>query len=231
MHYLFFDESYSASSSGMIVTIAAWIVEQTAFDAYVSRNRRLYRAPLMDSISLMLEAVGAWALIARGSFVSGTYRIGERDSTDDIGDMARADNVWSQCVIFATGMLIKELIRRNVDVDVIDIYHDPKTLKQNHADALAQTLRGLVVSLAKQFISERKIPLMENLLIRRVEAIKKPTGPTPTRYQLGIRVADRLCAASEKSSGQVYSHIIQRDMTDLVRRTVQQFDGKPFSSD
>ena len=179
----------------------------------------------------MLEALGAWALIARGSFENGTYRIGERDSTDDIGDMARADNVWSQCVIFATGMLIKELIRQNVDVDIIDIYHDPKTLKHDHADALAGTLRGIVVSLAKQFTSDRKIPVMENLSIRRVEAIGKPTKPAPTQYQLGIRVADRLCAASQKNWGQAYSRIVHRDMSDLVRRTVQQFDGKPFSSD
>lgn len=230
MHYLFLDESYSVTPTSTTVIVAAWIVEQTAFETYVSRNRRLYRAPLMDSINSMLETLGAWALVARGSFEGGTYRIGERDSTDDIGDMARADNVWSQCVIFATGMLIRELIRQNVDIGIVDFYHDPKTLKGDHADAMAETLRGIVVSLAKQFTSDRKIRAMENLSIRHVEAIEKPTGPAPTRYQLGVSVADRLCSASHKNWGRVYSRIIYRDMSDVVRRTVQQFDGKPFHS-
>lgn len=228
MHYLFLDESYSTNPSSNTVTVAAWIVEQSVFDDFTSRSRELYRTPVLNSINSMLESLGGWALVSRSSLDKGIYRVGERDSTDDVVEMARPDNVWSQCVIFTTGMLIRELIRRNIDVSVLDVYHDPKALKRDHAGALAQTLRGVFVSLAKQFTADRNIPWMKNLSIGRIEPIEKPTNDPPTRYQVGTWVADRLCALACKKRSVEYSRIIRRDMSDLVRRTVQQFDGKPF---
>lgn len=216
---------------GRLFTVAARAVEQTAFDAYTADGRDLYRRPLLDTINSMLETLNGWAVIARGTFERSTYRIGERDSTDDIAEMARPDNVWSQCVIFTTGMLIKELIRQGIDVDILDVYHDPKALRGDHADALAQTLRGTVVTLARQFTSERNLPVMKSLNIRRVQAVGKPVNSLPTRCQLGTWVADRLCALAFKNRSRGYSRIIHRDMSEIVRRTVQQFEGKPFHSD
>lgn len=191
MHYLFLDESYSVESSSTSVTIGVWTVEQTTFDAYVSQSRELYRTPILDSINLMLEKLNGLAVVASGTFDSTTYRTRERDTTDDIGGMARPDNIWSQCVIYTTAMLIRELIRREIDVDSVDIYHDPKTLKADHADALAQTLRTLVASLATQFTTERGIPLMKNLDIRHIKAVAKTAnGPGALLSKLaGIEVA------------------------------------------
>jgi hypothetical protein len=98
MHYLFVDESYPPDVSSIVVTVAAWMVEQSAFDAYLMRRHELYRTPVLDSINSMLEALNGWAIIARGKFDNRTYRARERDGTDEVIEMARPDNIWSQCV-------------------------------------------------------------------------------------------------------------------------------------
>jgi len=91
----------------------------------------------------MLKSIDAWAVVARASLDSHIFRTGEVDSTDDVAAMARTDTIWSVCGIFLVGSLIKELIRRGIQVGAVDIYHDPKCLKVAHAEALGKSFHEL----------------------------------------------------------------------------------------
>lgn len=232
MHYLFLDESYPPVESGKTISMAAWIVAQDKFDGYFPKSHDLYRTPVFASINSMLDTVGGLAVVAHARLSDDVFRTGEIDSTDDVASMARTDNIWSQCLIFLAGTVIKESIRSNSEIGVIEIYHDPKSLKADHVIALTKTLSGSVVSLAKQYVLERNIPLFDHLEIRHIKAVEKAQGKQPDILQVGTWVADKLCGLdydSVKHRG--FSRIVVHDISDLVRRTVQQFDDKPFDED
>jgi hypothetical protein len=72
---------------------------------------------------------------------------------------------------------------------------------------------------------------MENLSVRDIDPVKKPVGGNPPDpLQWGTLVADKLCSFSDEMV-QNSSRIIGWDMSDITRRTSQQFEGKSFYED
>jgi hypothetical protein len=232
MHYLFIDESYPPVESGKTISMAAWIVAQDKFDNFFPKIHDLYRTPVLASIDSMLETVDGLAVVAHASLSHDIFRVDEIDSTDDISTMARTDNIWSECLIFLAGKVIKESIRRNREIEIIDIYHDPKSLKADHAIAMIKTLSDQVVSMAKQYVLESNILLLDHLEIRHIKAVEKSQGKQPNIFQVGTWVSDKLCGLKcDSVKSKEFSRIIVKDISELVRRTAQQFDGKSFEED
>lgn len=229
LHYLFVDEAYQSASAFRRIVMSGWLVEEAAFQSHFDSQKDLYRTPVLESINLVLQQVDGLALIATATLDLNVARQGERDTTDDITEMSRTDNIWSQCLIFTVATLIKEMIRAKRDLGLIDLFHDPKSLKLDHSDAIILTLRGLVVDLAKQFTYERNIGLLRKLEIRNITPVAKGEGESRDYFQKAIWIADRLCRfALADSTAQGTQRIIRVDMTDLITSTVGQFDGIPF---
>ena len=65
MHYIFLDESYSSGNGQKTIIIAAWIVQQARYNRFFSTSPDLYRTPVLEGITAMLETLDAWAIIAR----------------------------------------------------------------------------------------------------------------------------------------------------------------------
>lgn len=99
MHYIFLDESYSSGNGQKTIIMAAWIVEQARYNRFFSTSPDLYRTPVLERITAMLEALDAWAIVARADLDEELFRTGEIDGTDDIPSMSRSDNIWSQCFV------------------------------------------------------------------------------------------------------------------------------------
>jgi hypothetical protein len=233
MHYLFFDESYPSGDGQKRIVMAAWVVEQACLNRCVDRLPDLFKPPVLERIESMLKLLDGWAVVASATIEPELFRTGEIDSTGDIPGMARTDNIWSQCAFFLTGSLIKELFHAGQEVGTIDIHFDPKSLKSSHADAIKKTLRGLMVAEARRYAFERGLSRLRKLKIRRVQSVSKPSsGQTFNKFQMGTWVADKLCskAGHIKATG-LPSRIMSLNMSDVVRRTVQQFDGKSFYED
>lgn len=235
MHYLFLDESYSAATGRKIVIMAAWLVDQARFNRYFSTSPDLYRTPVLDGINSMLESLEAWALVALADLDEGLFRTGETDGTDDIPSMARADNIWSQSFIFVAGNLIAKMVYEGKDLETVDVHFDPKSLKQAHAVAVDGALRDLMVREAKPYASQlahlsgARSPLLKKLKIRRIEPVAKaPCGHALGKFQTGTWVADKLCSSYEVIRTGNFSRTFVLDMSEVVRRTVQQFDRKSF---
>ena len=228
-HYLFLDEAYQAKDDQRRIVMSGWLVEEISFRSKFDSKRSLYRTPILDSINSALEEVDGTALVASANLQSNLARTGERDSTDDITSMSRGDNIWSQCLIFTVASLIRKMISRRCDVGAIDVFHDPKSLKLDHTDAIHRTLRGPVITLAKQFTSERKIELLKHLELRHISPVAKAHGNPPDAFQKAIWIADRLCSlALNGNLSKEARRIVSVDMTALIKKTVQQFDGIPF---
>jgi hypothetical protein len=234
MHYIFLDESYSSGNGQETIIMAAWIVEQARYNRFFSTSPDLYRTPVLEGITAMLEALDAWAIVARADLDEKPFRTGEVDGTDDIPSMSRSDNIWSQCFIFAVGNLIANAVYVGEDVGTVDIHFDPKSLKANHAAAIAATLRNLLVRMAKRYASQfaqrsgARLQLLKKLSIRRIEPVNKaPHDRQLDKFQTGTWIAHKLCSLDEAIRSGTCKRIIYIDRSQVVRKTVQQFDGKP----
>jgi hypothetical protein len=235
MHYIFLDESYSSENGRKTIIMAAWIVEQARYNRFLSSSPDLYRTPVLEGITAMLESLDAWAIVARADLDEELFRTGEIDGTDDIPSMSRSDNIWSQCFIFTVGNLIANAVYVGEDVGTVDIHFDPKSLKATHAAAIAATLRNLLVRMAKQYASQfaqragARLQLLKKLTIRRIEAVSKASHDQPLdKFQTGTWIAHKLCSSERAVRSGNFRHIIHMDMSEVVRKTVQQFDGKSF---
>jgi hypothetical protein len=235
MHYLFLDESYPPGLGRKTIIMAAWLVEQARFNRYFSTSPDLHRTPVLDGINSMLESLDGWAAVAWADLDESLFRTGETDGTDDIPSMARTDNIWSQCFIFVVGNLIAKVVYEGKDLGTVDIHLDPKSLKLAHAGAVGATLRNMLVREAKRYASQlaqlsgARLPLLRKLKIRRIEPVTKaPNSLALDKFQTGTWIADKLCSSHEIIRPRGLSRILAIDMSEVVRKTVQQFDGKSF---
>jgi hypothetical protein len=230
MYYFFFDESYPPASSEKKIVTAAWSVEEYKWNPSTLCRADLFKSPVLERIGLMLESLDGHAVIATATLGESLFRGGEIDRTDDIASMARPDNVWSTSAIFTLSTLILELFIQRRQIDTIDVHLDLKSLTSAHSEAVKKTLRELVVRRAKQFASERGFKHLKKLRIRRVEFVRKAAvGDSPDKFQMGTWIADKLCSHSNRIDElRKFPRIHIHDMSDVVRRTVQQFDGKSF---
>ena len=236
MHYLFLDESYSrAELTYKTIIMGAWLVDQGAFNRFIRTSPDLHRTPVLDTIRSMFESLDAWAVVASARLNDSLFRTGETEGTDDIRSMARSDNIWSQSFIFVVGNLIAKMVYEGKDVETVDIHFDPKSLRGDHSAAVGATLRNLVVQEAKRYASQlaqlshaRRL-LLSKLNIRRIEPVRKaPGGQVLDKFQTGTWIADKLCSSFEIIRARNLTRIVVIDMSDVVRKTVQQFDGKSF---
>jgi hypothetical protein len=229
MHYIFVDEAYSRTETHTKIALASWVVEQGAWSRQVKRLVELHKAPVLHSIASMFDRLDARANISTADLENTLFRSGETDGTDDISRMARTDNIWSQCVIFGASGLIRDLVEAGHEVGTVDIYFDPKSLKSEHFEAIEGTFRTLVVPAARGYARARNSQMLKKLALRRIEPVKKPeTGQAPDKFQAGIWVADKLCTNSDDVVRHNSKSTRHDDISDVVRRTAQQFDGIPF---
>jgi|SRR5450631_532627 len=230
MHYVFVDEAYSRTGTCTKIAVASWAVEQATWGRQVERLAELYNSPVLRSLASMFDALGARARISTADLENTLFRSGETDGTDDIPRMAKTDNIWSQCALFAVSGLIRDLVEAGQKIGTVDIYCDPKSLKREHFEAIEGTFRRLVVSGVKAYANTRHSRLFRTFAIRGIELVKKPeAGHRPDKFQAGTWVADKLCTNSEEVARMNPKRITTYDISYVVRRTAQQFDGIPFN--
>jgi hypothetical protein len=132
--------------------------------------------------------------------------------------------------VFVLGTLILKLLQHSRKIGTVDIHFDPKDLKSAHSVAWQKTLRELVVRSAKRFTAERGFNELKKLNIRRVEPVAKidHLGRSEDKFLMGTWVADQLCSNFGDVEALKCPRISSLDMSESVRRTTQQFDGKSF---
>jgi hypothetical protein len=229
MHYFFLDESYRDEGARRTITVACWGVEQRRLDPQGEALKHVFRPPIETQICSAIMALDAVALVVSATLDKSLYRTGEIDGTDDVPAMARADNIWTQCITFAIATLILKHLQNGRPVDTIDVYFDPKSLKPAHETAWAGTIRGLVVSEAKRFAAQLGTNRLRKLKIRHIRPVaKRKEGEVPGKFQIGTWIADRLCSRGREMSKASAGHIEIQDMSDTIKRTVRQWDGRSF---
>jgi len=233
MHYFFLDESYPAPPPGQKkIVMVAWAVEQHRWGSQTASRFDLFKNPLLPRICIMLESLDAAAIAAEASLDISLFRTGEIDSTDDIPSMSRTDLVWSASATSALGLLVLHLLEYRRAIGTIDVHFDPKSLTRPHSAAWQNLLRETAVKIIKELVFKRGWPVeaLKKLRIRRVVPVPKPDhlGQRSNKFSMGTWVADKLCSRFDEIDGLRCSRISKFDMSEGVRRTIQQFDGISF---
>lgn len=230
MHYFFLDECYPRLAVGKRIVMTAWAIEQDNWSDSTANSFALFNPPILKQISSMLESLNGAACVSAATLDESLFRVGEIDGTDDIPSMARPDLIWSISATFALIPVIGELLRHNCEVGTIDIHFDPKSLTSPHSEAWKRLLRQSVVEYGRRAALERGLHQLRKLKIRRVEPVAKAAHRLMrNKFQAGTWVADRLCSHYERlATERGCSRILTCDISEEVRRTVQQFDGKSF---
>lgn len=230
MHYIFADERYSESEGHRTIVVAAWAVNQSTLNSNLAQLHLPGRALLLARVESALEHLNAVAFVGRATLAKSVFRVGEVDGCDDIPAMARPDTVWSTATVFVVAGVLRDLCQSGHFVDAVDLYLDPKSLKKPHQLAWEKTLRSLLVQEARWFASQLHLRSLEHLRIRHIRFVEKAKHSTPNKFQLGIDLADRLCSRSEDIfQRQRVGRISRKDISDVVARTVGQWDGVMFS--
>jgi hypothetical protein len=229
MHYFFLDESIRSIAHGQKkIVMAAWAVEQQRWGTVGGPN--LFHTPVLKSICSKLESLDGAAFVGRAILSESLYRPGETDGTSDVPAMARTDLVWSMSAVFVLGTLILKLLQHSREIGTVDIHFDSKSFTLAHSEAWKKTLRELVVKSAKRFAWERNLGQLRKLNIRRIEPVKKSghRAQMSDKFEMGTWVSDELCKNFDEIEPLKCSQISSIDMSESVRRTVQQWDGKSF---
>jgi hypothetical protein len=190
----------------------------------------LFQTPVLKSICSKLESLDGAAFVGTAILDESLYRPGEIDRTNDVSAMKRPDLIWSMCATFVLGTLILKLLQHRREIGTVDIHFDPKTLTLAHSEAWKKTLRELVVRSAKRFALERSLGQLRKLNIRRIEPVAKSNhlGDVSDRFKMGVWVAHKLCSSFDQIETLKCPRISSLDMSESVRRTTQQWDGKSF---
>ncbi len=232
MHYFFLDESYPPAAPGQRnIVMSAWAVEQRMWNLNAPYELGLFSgAPVLKPICSMLESVNGAAFAGAACLDVSLYRAGEIDATNDIPAMKRPDLIWSTSAVFVLGTLILTLLQHSREVGTVDIHFDSKSLKLPHSEAWKKALRELVVKSAKRFVRDKDLGQLNKLNIRRIESVKKVShrADVKNKFEMGVWVADKLCSNFKDIEGLRCPRIMSLDMSESVRRTTQQFDGKSF---
>jgi hypothetical protein len=226
------DEAYHDVDGGRIIVVGAWAADQARLASHaqlLDELRQPGKSPLLKRIAPVLESLNAQGLVAQAELPCSIFRSGEVDGTNDVLAMARTDNIWSMCMIYAIDELLFLLFVRRQVVGTVDVYFDERQLKRDHLVAVETALKELLVREAKRFGAQLGARQFKKLNIRRFQPVEKAKGEVPTKLQNGTWVSHQLLANSNRilNAGGM-PRITVHDMSDVVERTVQQFDGKPF---
>ena len=142
LFYIFCDEKYSDIYKMKRVITGYVAVPQDAWNRCGSDRRNLKRPrdrTRLMRIESLLEDTDGVALLAYADLERSLLLGGERDGTDDIPDMSRADNMWSAAMAYGLAALFRWLEIHGLCVQTADLYHDTRDLKPEHRDALTKS--------------------------------------------------------------------------------------------
>ena len=169
--WVFLDErvEHGAASCRFIVGCIVCAKERwMALHGEVVRIGSLRQSRRLDGIRQLLDQLQGFALLAYADLSIPQVRPGEIDGTDDIPEMKRQDNVWSQSVLAAAAAVLACLRTSGLDSAEVDLYYDPKSLTVVHRDAWERTLREMLSEIAKEDPATGAIQLSPALAFRRI---------------------------------------------------------------
>jgi hypothetical protein len=177
------------------------------------------RGSRLERIQKIMETANGIAVLTFADVRRNLLPRKEVDSTIDIPEMSRTDNVWSICFLFCITQAIILLARAGLRSYVVNIFYDPKGLKPQHWHAIQAAIRSNIVNACKECAPKIGCKI-DDLCVVKIEEVAKPKRyGMQNLLQAGTTIADYLCSRFEEAQG---SRIFLRDHTVVVTKTLEE---------
>lgn len=225
MFYVFCDEKHfqqqCAISTGVVlVPQQSW----SYLDPQLQGLQEPKRTQRIGRLRHVLERVDGIGLVAWTQTID-IAQAGCRDSTIDIKDMARADNIWG--IAMATGVYRTLISARTIELEVktADIHYDTFDLRSDHRKALYAALRERIPKDIRDARMNGYAPPDFRPRIRRIEDTPKASrGENPTKFQIGVEMAHVLLQHTIQLQSNVsLDRIFFVDNTGIISDFIKRF--------
>lgn len=194
MIYVFCDEDQKASGPEIFLRYAAVAFYQDHYNRLgEGAIDKLFDGghPQIQQIIEMLKKTDGLVLLTQARIPKSRWLAKEAINTSDIPKMTPPNFFWSVSMALTIGCLFPILTKRCWSYSTVDVYYDPKSLTAVNRTRILEYLQQKLPDQVKEFRKTMYQKVKCN--IRRIQEVpKSESGSPPDKYQLGIRVADRL---------------------------------------
>jgi hypothetical protein len=228
MYYLFADEKYLDVNGRRRIITGNILVSQGRWNQMEASRRRVViplALPRLARIEDLLGRVRGIGVIAYADLDLALIPTGARDSTDDIPDMARADNAWGICLLFGIAAAISFLCKDGYTPRTVDVFYDARSIKIAQEQALRETFQRECSWIMRDVVRRGLVKYRSVPHLRRFTPVPKPPdNAEPDKFQDGTQVSHYLCQQSrELISHPNRSQIYVWNATERVKSALSKF--------
>ena len=175
----------------------------------------------LAEINEFLTRLGGYAHLGIARISREDFDSDEIDRYADI-EMKRRDNLWSLIVSFTVCGLIAKILASGESVQIIDIYHDPKSLRLDHAEAWRDSITHRMAQRGNELIQRKRLKSHRAIFSQKVQrSYKANSGNCPDKFQRGVWIADQVARHQSISTLDQFSRITIQDFSAYVEEILR----------
>jgi hypothetical protein len=183
--YIFFDERYEHDEVFSNLIVSAILVSQSRYDSNAPHAKFQRKENRLAEINEFLTRLGGYSHLGIARISREDFDCDEIDRYADI-EMKRRDNLWSLVVSFTVCGLIAKILASGESVKIIDIYHDPKSLRLDHAEAWRDSITHRMAQRGNEVIERKGLSHIAPFYIRNLTEVDKAKSGIPDIFQRGV---------------------------------------------
>lgn len=216
--YIFFDERYEHDEVFCSLIVSAILVSQSQYDAASPDARFQRKKSRLAEVHKFLAKVGGYAHLGIGRISREDFEADEIDRYADI-HMTRRDNLWSLVVSFTVCDLIAKTVATCESIQTIDIYHDPKSLRLDHAEAWRDSITRRMAQRGTEVIERKGLSHIVPFSIRNLTEVDKAKSKnSPDIFQRGVWIADQVARHKKHFTLGQFSRITNQDFSAYINK-------------
>lgn len=182
---MFLDERYERDETLSSLIVSAILVNQSQYDSKAPHARFQRKKSRLTEVHEFLATVGGYAHLGIATISREDFEANEIDRYADI-EIKRRDHLWSLIVAFTVCDLIAKTLASGESVQIIDIYHDPKSLRLDHAEAWRDSITRRMAQQGNELIQQKHINHMMPFSVRNLSEVTKAiSGSSPDKFSVG----------------------------------------------
>lgn len=179
--YIFFDERYEHDEVFCSLIVSAILVSQSQYDAAAPDARFQRKKSRLAEVHEFLAKVGGYAHLGIARISREDFDSNEIDRYADV-EMKRRDHLWSLIVSFTVCDLIAKTLGSGESVQIIDIYHDPKSLRVDQIEVWRDSITRRMAQRGTEVIERKGLSHIVPFSIRNLTEVDKAKSKNSRIY-------------------------------------------------
>jgi hypothetical protein len=219
--YVFFDERYEHDKSFSNLIVSAVLVSQSTYNAHAPRAKFQRKTNRLAEVHDFLVKLGGYAHLGIARIRREDFDSNEIDRYADV-EMKRRDHLWSLIVSFTVCDLIAKILASGESVQIIDIYHDPKSLRLDHVRAWRDSITRRMAQRGREVIQRKGLSHIVPFSIRNLTEVDKAQSKnSPDMFQRGVWIADQLARHQSISTFEQFSRITIQNFSAYIEEILR----------